>query len=173
MKKFTTLALAGAMVLAMGCTAMADETITGSFGPGNTTNDGAGKDLINAGDYTTATITFDFTDTWGGGGVGHSSIAKGAWDQFDYSNEKELSYTLDLTDIQAGEDGSKTFEVQCWWVGDNAYSYSIVLSGAAEAPAETPEEPEAPATADVAPIAFLASVVAVAGIAMVASKKRA
>ena len=62
------------------------------------------------------------------------------------------------------ENGTKTFELQCWWISPDA-GYKVTVNKVKAEPA--------PATGDVAPVVYLAAIAAIAGIAMVASKKRA
>ena len=169
MKKFMTVALATAMTAALACTAFAadDKTETIEFSVDVNADDsyGAGKFLIDATGYETVTIVFDFetNETYGGGGMGYNTVETGAWANCnEYSNESDtMTYTIDVADIAPGDDGSQTFEIQCWWVGDDPYTATLTYTAAASE------------TADVAPIAYLAAIVAVAGVAMVASKKRA
>jgi len=167
MKKFTTLALAGAMAAAMSCSAFADTqaALTFSNDVNKDKTEGVSLYTIDATGYEKAVITFDFTDTYGGGGMGFNTVATGDWANCnEFSNEAEtMTYKINVADIKADEEtGKQTFQVQCWWVGETPFTAQLTLVGGEAAP-----------SGDVAPVAYLAAIVAVAGIAMVASKKRA
>ncbi len=176
MKKLNVLALTGAMVAAMSMTAFADDTEVIEFAAGT---ECPAKNVIDVTGYDSVTFAFDFTDSWGGGGVGYNSVkdstggeipapfekATDTWIQAKYGNEElPENLTIDCADIMENENGTKTFELQCWWISPDA-GYKVTVNKVKAEPA--------PATGDVAPVVYLAAIAAVAGIAMVASKKRA
>ena len=164
MKKFMTVALATAMTAALACTAFADgkpeeHEFSASYNDVGETD--ASIVYLDVTDCASVSITFDFTDTYGGGGIGwNSAAAAGEWAYTNYSNDDaEHTVKVDCSDIVADEDGNKKIQVVCWWVGEPYYAdfeYEVAAS-----------------SGDAAPIIYLAAIVGIAGIAMVASKKRA